>query len=423
MKRATFTNLHFLSADRGDIFADGDKLWVMVKSVYECKDVPQRIVLRKKVAQLTAKKDLIEANIDTLNSKLRSELILNYYTEKEKDYDGVLDIFVRTNSGGTKLTYSDLLFSTIKLRWKDARDKFTDILRDINKDVFDFDNDFILKTCFTVFSKSQKDIKYSKKNVDDQTKINAIITNWDKLTESIRITKDLIAKFGIVHSKLLSSNNALIPLVYYIYKNDIKGFGDSKQKNILSKEDESLMKSFLINSLLTGLFAGASDTILYGIKEAIDNNQGKGFPLTEIKARAVKNNKNLNLTEEFLNSIEYNDKNSYLVLNLIYNNINYNPSSKNNLPNQDHIFSQSELEGADVPEGDINKIFNIRYITSIGNKIKTGTPFKEWIKTISPEERKEHLIPDGEWDIETYHKFLEERKKLMLEKINNSLKI
>lgn len=413
----------FLSADRGDIFADGDKLWVMVKSVYECKDVPQRIVLRKKVAQLTAKKDLIEANIDTLNSKLRSELILNYYTEKEKDYDGVLDIFVRTNSGGTKLTYSDLLFSTIKLRWKDARDKFTDILRDINKDVFDFDNDFILKTCFTVFSKSQKDIKYSKKNVDDQTKINAIITNWDKLTESIRITKDLIAKFGIVHSKLLSSNNALIPLVYYIYKNDIKGFGDSKQKNILSKEDESLMKSFLINSLLTGLFAGASDTILYGIKEAIDNNQGKGFPLTEIKARAVKNNKNLNLTEEFLNSIEYNDKNSYLVLNLIYNNINYNPSSKNNLPNQDHIFSQSELEGADVPEGDINKIFNIRYITSIGNKIKTGTPFKEWIKTISPEERKEHLIPDGEWDIETYHKFLEERKKLMLEKINNSLKI
>lgn len=413
----------FLSAESGDIFADGDKLWVMVKSVYECKDVPQRIVLRKKIAQLTAKKDLIEANIDTLNSKLRSELILNYYTEKEKDYDGVLDIFVRTNSGGTKLTYSDLLFSTIKLRWKDARDKFTDIIRDINKDVFDFDNDFILKTCFTVFSKSQKDIKYSKKNVDDQTKINAIITNWDKLTESIRITKDLIAKFGIVHSKLLSSNNALIPLVYYIYKNDIKGFGDSKQKNILSKEDESLMKSFLINSLLTGLFAGASDTILYGIKEAIDNNQGKGFPLTEIKARAVKNNKNLNLTEEFLNSIEYNDKNSYLVLNLIYNNINYNPSSKNNLPNQDHIFSQSELEGASVPEDDINKIFNIRYITSIGNKIKTGTPFKEWIKTISPEERKEHLIPDGEWDIETYHKFLEERKKLMLERINSSLKI
>jgi len=412
----------FLSPDNGDIFSEGDKLWVMVKSVYECKDVPQRIVLRNKVAQLTSKKALIEANIDTLNSKLRSEEILNYYTEKEKDYDGVLDIFVRTNSGGTKLTYSDLLFSTIKLRWKDARDKFTDLIRDINKDVFDFDNDFILKTCFTVFSKSQKDIKYSKKNVDDETKINEIINNWDKITGSIKITRDLITKFGIVHSKLLSSNNALIPLIYYIYKNDIQGFGDSKQKNILSKEDEGLMKSFLISSLLTGLFSGSSDTILYSIKEAIDNNQGKEFPLTDIKTRVIKNNKYLDLTEEFLNSIEYNDKNSYLVLNLIYNNINYNPSSKNNLPEQDHIFSRSELEDANVPEDKIDRIFNIRYISSIGNKRKTGTPFKEWVKTISAEEKKEHLIPEGDWDVETYDEFLEERKKLMIDKINSSLK-
>jgi uncharacterized protein with ParB-like and HNH nuclease domain len=412
----------FLSTDNGEIFPDEDKLWVMVKSVYECKDVPQRVVLRKRVAQLTNKKDLIEANIDTLNSKLRSEEILNYYTEKEKDYDGVLDIFVRTNSGGTKLTYSDLLFSTIKLRWRDARDKFTDLIRDINKEVFDFDNDFILKTCFTLFSKSQKDIKYSKKNVDDETKINEIIKNWDKITESIKITRDLIAKFGIVHSKLLSSNNALIPLVYYVYKNDIQGFGDSKQKNILSKEDESLMKSFLISSLLTGLFAGASDTILYSIKEAIDANQGKEFPLTDIKARVIKNNKNLNLTEEFLNNIVYNDKSSYLVLNLIYNSINYNPSSKNNLPEQDHIFSRSELGDANVTEDNIDRIFNIRYISSIGNKRKTGTPFREWIKTISAEERKQHLIPEGEWDVDTYDKFLEERKKLMMDRINSSFR-
>ncbi len=174
--------------------------------------------------------------------------------------------------------------------------------------------------------------------------------------------------------------------------------------------------------MLTGLFAGASDTILYGIKEEIDNNQSKEFPLAEIKARAIKNNKNLNLTEEFLNNIEYNDKSSYLVLNLIYSSINYNPSSKNNLPEQDHIFSRSELTDANVPEENIDRIFNIRYISSIGNKRKTGTPYKEWITTLSEEEKKEHLIPPGDWGIDTYYKFLEERKKLIMDKINTSLK-
>ena len=437
-KRELFLNVHsgekenddgylyefeFLSPDKGDIFRDGDKLWVMVKSIYDCEDVQQRIVLRDKVKKHTSNATLIEMNIDILHSKLRSEQILNYYTEKNEDYDRVLDIFVRTNSGGTKLTYSDLLFSTIKHRWEDARDKFSDLIRDINKDAFDFDNDFILKTCFTVLSKSPKDIKYSKKNVDDETKINEIIKNWDKITESIKITRDLITKFGIVHSKLLSSNNALIPLVYYIYTKNIKGFGDSNQEETLSKEDEGLMKSFLISSLLTGLFAGSSDNILYSIKEAIDNNPGKGFQLTDIKTRVIKNNKNLNLTEEFLNSIGYTDKNSYLVLNLIYNNINYNPSSKNNLPEQDHIFSKKELEDANVSKVDIDRIFNIRYISSIGNKRKSGTPFKEWVKTISAEEKKEHLIPEGDWDVETYDKFLQERKKLIMDKINTSLKI
>lgn len=225
----------FLDGENKEFFIDDNKLWVKVKSIYECKDISQRRILRGKVAELTKEKDLVELNIDTLHSRLRGEQILNYYTEKEEEYNRVLDIFVRTNSGGTKLTYSDLLFSTIKLRWGDARDNFKNLINDINGEVFDFDTDFVLKTCFTLFAKSQKDVKYSKQNVDDEAKINEIINNWDKIVDSITVTRDLITKFGIVHSKLLTSNNALIPLIYYIYKRDIQGLGDSKQKNILTK--------------------------------------------------------------------------------------------------------------------------------------------------------------------------------------------
>jgi uncharacterized protein with ParB-like and HNH nuclease domain len=107
----------FLDSLGESYFRDKDKIWINVKRIYECRNDEQKRVLRNEIKKLNPEfEDLIEGNIDILHSRLRSEEILNYYNEREKDYDKVLDIFVRTNSGGTKLTYSDLLFSTIKLR-------------------------------------------------------------------------------------------------------------------------------------------------------------------------------------------------------------------------------------------------------------------------------------------------------------------
>ncbi len=402
-------------------FEENERLWVSVKRVYECKDDEEKRALRNEIKKLKPEfENMIEGNVDKLHSRLRGEELLNYYTEREKDYDKVLDIFVRTNSGGTKLTYSDLLFSTIKLKWKDARENFTNLLNDINGDVFNFDTDFVLKTCFVLFAETQQDIKYSKRNVDDQNKINNIINNWKRITSSIKITRDLLTKFGINHSKLLTSNNALIPLVYYIYKNDIQGFGDAYQRGMLSRENEELMKNFLINSLLTGLFGGSSDNILYLTKNEIDANSNHPyFPLGQISFSVKKKNRDMEITPEFLDDIKYNDKNSSLVLNLLYENIDHNSKSKNNLPEQDHLFCRDELEKAGFKEEDIDSIFNIRYVESGSNKRKSDQPFKEWIVTQSDTAKKLHLIPEGKWDVNNYQEFLNERKGIILSKIKD----
>jgi len=402
-------------------FEEEGKIWVNIKRIYECKDDEQKRSLRNEIKKINPEfEDIVEGNIDKLHSRLRTEELLNYYTEREKDYDKVLDIFVRTNSGGTKLTYSDLLFSTIKLRWKDARENFKDLLNDVNGDVFDFDTDFVLKTCFVLFAENQQDVKYSKKNVDNQNKINNIVTNWKKISDSIKVTKDLLTKFGIIHSKLLTSNNALIPLVYFIYKNDMKGMGESGQQQVISPENEKIMKTFLLSSLITGLFGGQSDTILYSIKKEIDASTNSYFPLGQIKFALTKRNKDLNVTEDFLDSVSYKDRNSYLILNLIYPYTNFNVNAKSNLPEQDHIFSKSELKQAGLKDEDINSVYNIRYLTSIANKKKSNMSFQEWAESISKEEMESNLIPEGEWSIKNYKDFLKERKKLFLEKMKAS---
>ena len=56
---------------------------------------------------------VLRHNLTRLHEVVWKEDAIWYHTEHKQDYDRVLDIFVRANSGGTTLSKSDLLLSTI----------------------------------------------------------------------------------------------------------------------------------------------------------------------------------------------------------------------------------------------------------------------------------------------------------------------
>ena len=60
---------------------------------------------------------------------------ISYYLEKGEELDKVLQIFIRINSGGTKLSYSDLLLSIATAQWKekDAREVIHEFVDSINQ--------------------------------------------------------------------------------------------------------------------------------------------------------------------------------------------------------------------------------------------------------------------------------------------------
>ncbi len=86
-------------------------------------------------------------NLEKLQKAVKDDNIYYYLIDADKSDEEALEIFVRVNSGGVTLTYSDLLFSKIKQYWKkgeekvDAREEFKDFLEEINKTGFDFNND------------------------------------------------------------------------------------------------------------------------------------------------------------------------------------------------------------------------------------------------------------------------------------------
>ena len=57
-----------------------------------------------------------ERNLLRLYKAVHEDEVIAYYTETDQDYDRVLDIFVRANEGGTKLSKSDLLLSMVTFK-------------------------------------------------------------------------------------------------------------------------------------------------------------------------------------------------------------------------------------------------------------------------------------------------------------------
>jgi uncharacterized protein with ParB-like and HNH nuclease domain len=144
------------------------KNWIRVKyiaSLDKLHEVPSKIKEKIKSDILIDITDSANGNIFKLWSKLNYDKLITYYEEKTQDYDKVLDIFIRTNSGGQKLSYSDLLFSYIKLHWNEARDKFIELLKELNEGTkYKYSHDVILKTILFFHANDQDGLKYRTSN-------------------------------------------------------------------------------------------------------------------------------------------------------------------------------------------------------------------------------------------------------------------
>lgn len=400
------------------------KNWIRVKYLYGLDNLSQvQSNIKNKIKDSIGIdiSDSANNNVFKLWSKLRYEELISYYKEETQDYDKVLDIFVRTNSGGQKLKYSDLLFSYIKLNWEEARDKFSELLKSLNEGGrFEFDHDFILKTILFIHAKEQDNLKYSTKNFTPSI-IQETKDNWStKLYPAILLMKDIIvSQFQLTHHKLITSNNALIPIIYFNYKYGKKAIGEENTnvtRNILPQ-----IREWLITSMLTGVFGGQSDTILSKAKKAIDDSaKSDYFPTNELykKFNESKPSLSMKITEDMLDKVSYNSIDSNLVLSLLYkSNFDLKPNLLQNIPEQDHIFSKSEMKEANIKNEKINSIYNIRWVSLSDNRQKSNESFEVWHKRIGQQVSKMHFIPNGNWTVNEFDNFLEARRKEFVKQI------
>ncbi len=371
-------------------------------------------------------RDTAKTHIGRLHSRIHTLRLLNYYEEKSQDYDKVVEAFIRANTGGVKLEYSDILLSTATAKWKhlNAREEihsFTDNINLIGNG-YSFGKDFVLKG--SLYLTDGLPIQYKVKNFN-KTNLEKIESNWELIKSNIEKTIKLVSKFGF-NDKNLVAKIALLPIALYLSKNGVRNFDNSTNKDDV--KNQIVIQKWLTITLLKNAFGSSSDTTLKNLQEALSNQTDfSNFPYEDLNNK-LNIEPSFNETEiENLLSINYGTKYSYLILSLLYPNRDW----KDNKYHEDHIFPKTEFSKAKLKRRGyeqeqideyrkyFNSVLNLQLITDSENFEKNSKDFEEWFSTRDTNFKNRHTIPSlNSYNFDNFIEFINERKKIIEAKLN-----
>lgn len=379
--------------------ANSTNYWLDVRTVFDWSEDPPIDEYYDKIFSQLRNDELknafiknrthIKSTIRILHKRIVSDPLINYYKIEKDSLDEILKIFVRVNSGGTILSKTDLLFSTIVANWEEGRDEIEELIKQINKkgDGFSFNNDFIMRSCL-VLTDSPIVFKVKSFKTENVLKIK---DQWPEIQDAIRETVDLLVEFGFNRYNL-TSQNAVIPIAYYIIK---KGKLDRKIKNNI--------QHYLIHSLLKGIFGGQSDTVLSSLRNALRKEVQAGnqkrfelkndeYNFSDILRIKLPANKSLYITSEDIEEFLTYKKgsNTFSILSLLYPQLKFNQVQFH----QDHIhpeskFSNSELKTIGLDDEQIkiwqnmkDQLPNLQLMEGKENESKYKKHFEVWFNGV-----------------------------------------
>lgn len=382
---------------------DTPQLWYLVGRILDFEDAEDAKSDMKPLLAALPEYQRENANklIGRLHNRIHTTLVGNYYQENSQDYEKVLQVFVRANSGGMSLEYSDLLLATATAKWEtlDARSEIHDFTDSLNRigNGYGFGKDFVLKAC--LYLSESLPIQYKVKNFTRKN-LRTIENNWEKIKDFLSATVRLIARFGF-NAKNVIAPLALLPISFYLMKRGSTCFDTSSKAD--DADAQVSIRRWFIFSTLKNAFGASSDTTLTRLRELLNNcGPTTQFPV-DLLYKSLGIDPRLDEAEiDRILGYGYQGRYTNLVLSLLYPDRDW----KDAVFHEDHIFPQSEfqlrtLKKRGYGEAKIQKymsnyniLANLQLLTDSENLSKNATPFDKWIQTRDDAFRKRHMIPD-----------------------------
>ena len=335
-------------------------------------------------------------------------------------YDKALDIFVRVNSTGKKLTKSDLLFSTLINGWKEGKSNIDKTIKSMNScgDGFKFNRDYLMRLGLVLVD-ADPNLKIKALNVKTVQKIH---NQWEQIAKSARKLAKLLADIGMCDENLISYN-ATMPIAYFLYRGGEIKDADAKKET----------KKFLSVAFAKGLFGVASNAALSKSRNALQgiNCKNTTFSLKLFENETLTGGRTFTVNEKeidrWLDNYE-KGPNTYVLLSLLYPNLKLSQVAFH----QDHChpysgFSDANLKSLNLTAEKVkewqkkrNLLPNLQFLEGTENESKNKTPLKEWVAN---NHDFDFHPTNVSLELQDFDTFFDERRKLIKKELKKNFEV
>lgn len=357
---------------------------------------------------------------------INTRLSLNFYEEEDQDVEKVLDIFIRVNSGGTTLSYSDLLLSIATAQWGDvdAREEVRNLVSELNStgQGFRFTKDVVLKSGLVLTG--VKDIGFKVRNFN-RDNMASLQDSWEDVSEALAHATGLLSDFGLSDQRM-TADSVLIPIAHYVHK---RGLGDHYRDSPKNAPDRERMKNWVIRSLIKrGIWGSGLDTLLREMRRVLDNTWDHQFPAAELETAMAALGKSLAFQPEEVDDLlaaKYGGNRTFAILALLFPHVD----TRNN-HHIDHVYPTSllgvrQLRAAGMDEDEIwaikarkDLLPNLQLLSGPVNISKSNQPPGTWARANYPdstraEYMRTNLLPELPNSPSEFIDWYENRRKLL----------
>jgi len=362
---------------------------------------------------------------------------ISYFLEGEQDLDRVLNIFIRVNSGATKLSYSDLLMSIAAAQWsdQDARQMVHGLVDELNAigDGYSFGKDFVLKAGLMLSDIASVGFKVENFN---QANMDTLRRDWEKIEVTLLLTVELASDFGLLDAAI-TADSALLPVAYFLHNHPEP---EKFRTATTYREQRESIRFFLVRSLLKkGVWGSGLDVTLTALRAVLRNNAGKAFPMADLEQAMEKRGHSLTFGDSEIDELletTYGHKQIVPLLSLLFPHVDLRHKM-----HVDHVYPKSLLTRSRLKKAGLdsavaerlseerNLLPNLQLLDGVANQEKSSKAPAVWLAEHIPVEAKRdqyrdlHLIEALPAAPHEFNAFYKRRREQMRQRLIQLLRI
>jgi hypothetical protein len=343
---------------------------------------------------------IARANLRRLWEMAWRDQAIAYFTEWSNSYDRVLDIFIRANDGGTRLSRSDLLMSVITLRWEqfNAREETEHLINALTEQLQPkraIQREFLLR-CALFLNNLNFTIQVKNFTPSNIARLEAA---WDEVKASLLFTAKWLRSVGL-YGEALSGVNVAMLLAYYF-----RHTGISTGEAELTAENGERIRQWIITLQFQRLLSLQVNSTLSDFRNTIRRMpRGEAdFPVAEAARMFSRSGRQFGFNAEWADrycDVELTTVESEKLLSLLYD-ADLAAAGLRPVPLlQPRFFMPEELRRAGLADPlhpslqqHADRLGLAVALTESETTHYYQLPFDQWVQTLTPEQVERHHLP------------------------------